>query len=465
MFEAEKAYYRQTQVRSRLIEYCGGSAPDAHTGTARYLVTNGNITTGLGIPERSHAFGTADLDIVLTRGADIFRSMWDRDHMLFVVDLDYQNPDYPYEALYNPSSTFEKMEPVFTALRQELSARGISHKAIMTGQGYHFVWSIPDSSPVNDRLARIGSMLPTLQEKYRYDHPYTNEPVPTKKGAANAGIGLLFEFLAHRVLGKTSEPGNIPAVATGLPVGVQKQGRGRESASIDLSACGDPLFMRYFRCAFSVYHKAVDPGIHRICLPRDSARWNEMMEPRASLEAAAEYARNHSAAIPEAEAGTGKLLDDYLQSGLRSFHDYFNSGRQDEPGEWENGYDRLDLGQLPPCVSLPLAHPNPDLPKPGNIQNVTRVLVSRGWHPRSVAGLVRSRFERDFNWGVGWLYYDAATRADFYVRMYSGLVATGIDNLSDFNCVSHQEEGLCPQPWCGFNLADYKEPLWKAIHR
>jgi hypothetical protein len=99
---------------------------------------------------------------------------------------------------------------------------------------------------------------------------------------------------------------------------------------------------------------------------------------------------------------------------------------------------------------------------PNNIQNIVRVLVSLGWHPRSVAGLIRSKYERDYGWGDTWLLYDAATRADFYTRLFCGLIADRVDNLVDFNCVSHQEQGFCPQPWCGHNLADYARKLEKA---
>jgi len=96
---------------------------------------------------------------------------------------------------------------------------------------------------------------------------------------------------------------------------------------------------------------------------------------------------------------------------------------------------------------------------------VARVLASKGSHPRSVASLVRSKFERDHGWGVGWLNCDAATWADFYLRAFSGLVHAGLDDLRDFNCISHQEKGFCPKPWCGFSLSSYQEGLLNAASR
>ena len=47
-------------------------------------------------------------------------------------------------------------------------------------------------------------------------------------------------------------------------------------------------------------------------------------------------------------------------------------------------------------------------------------LWQKGWHPRSIAGLIRSKFERDYGWGTYWYRYDAAARADFYVRVLCG---------------------------------------------
>jgi hypothetical protein len=41
------------------------------------------------------------------------------------------------------------------------------------------------------------------------------------------------------------------------------------------------------------------------------------------------------------------------------------------------------------------------------------------------------------------MVHDAATRADFYVRIFAGQFAAGVDDLVDFNCSSIREKGLC----------------------
>jgi hypothetical protein len=103
-----------------------------------------------------------------------------------------------------------------------------------------------------------------------------------------------------------------------------------------------------------------------------------------------------------------------------------------------------------------LEHPNDHLLKPTNFQTLTRVLLKLNWHPKHIAGLVRSKYERDYGWGDTWYKYDAASRANFYVRIYSDLVLTGVDKEEDLNCLSHYEKGYCWRPNCGFKLENYK---------
>jgi hypothetical protein len=81
--------------------------------------------------------------------------------------------------------------------------------------------------------------------------------------------------------------------------------------------------------------------------------------------------------------------------------------------------------------------------KPAGIQHVVRALISKGWHPRHIAGLIRSKYERNYGWGREWFVYDAATRADFYTRIFAGAIELGLDDLSDFDCVSAKKKRYC----------------------
>ena len=44
------------------------------------------------------------------------------------------------------------------------------------------------------------------------------------------------------------------------------------------------------------------------------------------------------------------------------------------------------------------------------------------------------------------------TRAEFDVRVFAGMIHTGLDTLVDFNCVSAQEKDLCPRTGCTFDM-------------
>ncbi|MBI4333289.1 MAG: hypothetical protein HY673_18650 [Chloroflexi bacterium] len=448
-------YYQLPSVRSRIIEYCGGHGDDPATCTARFLIGNGRTTSGLGIPGQDAIIPPDRLDAILASQSDIFRSVWDRESLLAILDLDYTNADFPSEAFLDPRGTFAKLEPAYRLIVEELKSFGIRHLSVMTGQGYHFVWRIPLSGKLKSTLRDLYPLHPALVEKYRHDHPFTPETMPLEDGAASSGMGHLLEYLAHRLIAAAQPSLTLPLVVNGLVVGAGK--KGREAISLDLSAYGDPLYTRYARCAFSLYEKKTVGYL--ICLPREGQSLEDLLRWRLDPVTAGELAARTKLAIPEASAGLTRLLKAYLKSPLAAFHSYFYDGQHDVPEEWPYGYDRLDLNALSPCTALPLAQPNHALSIPNNLQNVARVLVSLGWHPRSVAGLVRSKYERDYGWGVNWLVYDAATRADFYIRLFCGLMADGTDDLRDFNCISHQEQGFCPRPWCGHNLADYRERL------
>ena len=100
--------------------------------------------------------------------------------------------------------------------------------------------------------------------------------------------------------------------------------------------------------------------------------------------------------------------------------------------------------------------PNDLLLRPAFIRRLVRVMLALGWHPRHIAGLICSKYRRDFGW-TQFVNVDPATRADFYTRVFAGLFAAGTDDLVDFNCASAQEQGTCTFSNCGLNLLDFKE--------
>ena len=171
---------------------------------------------------------------------------------------------------------------------------------------------------------------------------------------------------------------------------------------------------------------------------------------------AGELAERTSIKIPDGTRGTGKLLQDYSKSKLADFHAFFYSQEQHPAELWPETYDRQPLEILPACVRVALETPNDLLLRPAYIRRLVRVMLALGWHPRHIAGLICSKYRRDFGW-TQFINVDPATRADFYTRVFAGLFAAGTDDLVDFNCVSAQEQGTCTFSDCGFNLLKFKE--------
>ena len=123
------------------------------------------------------------------------------------------------------------------------------------------------------------------------------------------------------------------------------------------------------------------------------------------------------------------------------------------------GVRSLDVRTLPPCVAACLEQPNDLLLKPEHLQLLTRTLFAHGWEVAEIAALVASVYSRGELWGGHWARVDPRTRAEFDVRVFAGLVAMGLDEGVDFNCVSTQEKGMCPHTGCSTDLRSERERL------
>src|SRR4029453_10132571 len=126
---------------------------------------------------------------------------------------------------------------------------------------------------------------------------------------------------------------------------------------------------------------------------------------------------------------------------------------------WPETYELTSLDVLPRSARHILEHPNDLLLRPACARLVVRAMLSLGWHPRHIAGLIRSKYERDYGWGDQWAGFDPATRADFYARTFTAEFVTGIDNLIDFNAKSAREEGLCFFESCTDDLDRFCDSL------
>jgi hypothetical protein len=431
-------YYRHPAVVERMREYGRGSCGIAAYGGREHLATHDQGP----IPVPTDAE-----DRVLRGGADLCRSLADTRGVLLHLDIDYVDPLRPAAPYDDPTRVFRELEPIYETAVHAFRTRGISPLTLLTGRGYHVMILVRRGTRFYERLVAVGALDAPLAAKYEEAGHVL--PSATTMGRAHAGAGRLLEHLAHDVIRRLRRRSVLPvAIADTPPAGK------RPFACLDLSAHGDPLFERHLRSAFSLNQKARRRGAHDgvvVVLPRGSVPLAELLEVRQSLAAAARLAGSVSVEIPEAAPDDGGWVRSYVESPLGRFHRFFDAGTHVPWRDWPVSYDAIDLAALPRCVSETLRTPNPLLLEPSRLRLVTLVLWSLGYPPRWIAGLIRSKYERDFGWGATWYRYDAAARADFYVRLFCGAQAMGLERESPLDCGRLAAAGLCPGR-CRFDL-------------
>jgi hypothetical protein len=269
--------------------------------------------------------------------------------------------------------------------------------------------------------------------------------------------------------------------------------------SIDFSHVGDPLDLRHVRVAFGPYqwHRVrsdifgetvatLVPPL--VALPRGRRPLVTMLLSGRSLDAGVRLARKTHVFLPDVSTGIERLLESYTASSLATFHREFYASLRAAPGshgasaglvetkvpslagaarytgETEN-VPPIDLADMPPCVAAALRTPNDLLLKPEHIQHLTRWLLAGGWSARQIAELICSIYEADHGWGDRWTWMHPRTRSEFDVRVFAGMVATGLDRMVDFNCVSAQEKNLCPDVGCPHDLRVDRDRVLTRVRR
>jgi hypothetical protein len=447
-------YYADPNVRARIVEFLGGSS--VADASCHY------ITTGDAADFRHRqSLPVGELFWLLDRGLDVCRSLWDRGSLIVDLDIEYVNFDYPAEAFLEPERIFDLQAPVERIVEELLLKFDIVPLHCLSGRGHHFIWRVRQDSAACDLLARLGRVSPSLWEASTQPHPPGGESVRAELTAAFAGLGLVMEYFAHRVKELSAALCGVPVELTAVEVGCGH--RGREMISIDISEYGDPLHCRVFRVPFSLYLKpryqswllgeAVLKKLPELfCIPLHEISWSQGIVVMRDARLTAELAARASVRIPDLSKAMENLIAEYEASTLAKFHARFYSTEHDPPERWLETYDRTPMNILPECVRTILLNPNDLLLRPSGMRMVTRVMLALGWHPRHIAGLIRSKFEHDYDWGSQWLDADPATRADFYTRIFSGLFAVGRDDLVDFNCQSSKEGKTCLASACPANL-------------
>jgi hypothetical protein len=433
------SYYADPDVQQRIREYCSAVDGAATCAFVSQLAPGGYVTWAT-----AARFPPSALPALFTAGWDISRSLRDRDALIVYFEIDVCDPGAPQEALLRPAQTFFDIEPVYRAVRAELTRLGLPLLDVMTGRGYHFAGRVPLTEPV---VARIAGFAPR-------DAPEGER--------AHIGLGMVLEHLAHNVY-RRAAPHGIPVVFDGVEVG--RGGVGREAVSLDLSCYGDPIDQRQMRAAFGTYQShRVRPDVFGaqaardvpvlVALPRRGRSLFWMLEHARTTRHASRMASDENATVPVVTQGLERLVEEYSLSRLAAFHRAFYEEPMQPPDAWPFTYDRLSPADTVPCVARALVSPNDALLKPTVLQHLTRYLMAQDWSPRQIAGLVWSKYARDYDWGDRWTRLDAARRAEFDTRVFAGALLTGLDRAVDFNCVSSQEKNLCPRSGCPHDLRE-----------
>ena len=155
-----RRYYENPTIRERMCEFLGGAEP--WNASAAYLVGTD------GVADYTRPSSTKRLPEYLEAGLEVDRSLWDRDLMIVDIDLEYHNFDNPAIPWLDPERAFVLQKPVLDTTLRILAEAGIVPLTLMSGRGYHLVWSIRRSTRAFCRLVKLGRVPPSLKARYQH---------------------------------------------------------------------------------------------------------------------------------------------------------------------------------------------------------------------------------------------------------------------------------------------------------
>ncbi|MEI9892549.1 MAG: hypothetical protein WDN28_01155 [Chthoniobacter sp.] len=457
--------YADPVVRQRMWEFLGGGS--LAEATCEY-VTGDNPVSSSRQPRP-----TPDLSMCLDHNLDIGRALWDRDSLIAYLDVEYVNFDYPAEAYQNPGRVFDLQKPLEAVIRTLLEGWGIRPLHVLSGRGHYYVWRIETKSPLFHALAQMGHEARSLVRVNARPHPPHGRSVSPAMGAAFAGLGLVMEFVAHRIQELAAPQCAIPIELTAVEAGPRF--RDREMISIDISEYGDPLHTRTMRVPFSAYYKPSQQrwligekalqGLPLILfIPLQGIEINEGLEIRRDPRRAAQFAREVCTSIPEQSEGTAALLASYQASSLAEFHRWFHAQEPHAPEEWPETYDRTPME-------------GSAVVRPEGIGAAQRCAPAPVEHAAHHAGVAGPRLASTAHRGAHLLEVRPGSRVGRAMAgmrsghasgfLYAGLcrvIRHGRDDLVDFNCQSSQEEGTCPVANCPHNLELFRQSALARRH-
>jgi hypothetical protein len=438
--EAIAGHYALPAVEARIAEFFGTRA-DGATPVASAAAYGG--VRWLHGPEGAPLVRPAeDWRAALPEGADVFRSLADSTGTVLFLDVDYVHPADPAEPWREPARCFARLGQAHEAALAVFARHGIAPLVLLNAAGFRYLARVPRGGRLHQSLEALGAgdgwaATECLRKDGRPDV------------AAHRGAGRLAELLAHEIvrLGRTSvllpvSLGDVP------PAGPDPFVR------VDLSAYADAADAVPLRAPFSsdqtpLFTRPGSTTPFVVVLPCGDRSLPELLEMREDLVRAGAYARECCAVIPDVPEESS-LLRDYERSALAAFHAEMDHAPL--AAEWARQAAGLfDPESAPPCANAVLRYPAPRLLQARHLRTVALGLWSTGWHPRTIAALVRARYEEPHDWGLHWQRADPAHTASFVVRLYCAAAACGLDD-GLFTCETQARHALCPAGGCGYDL-------------
>jgi len=436
-----KEYYQSEPVQARMAEFLGG--PNLDQATCYFLARCRDYDH----PEFC-ACEPLQLERFLQSESEVCRSLWDRRDLIVHLDVEYINFDFTAEPYLDPVRTYELQQPVSDAIVEFLAGHGIHPLRLLSGRGYHFVWRIARHCCAFDNLTHITRLPRRLEQMYAQPLVPLGESIQPELAAAFEGLGLVIEYVARVVQQQSAIYSALPVQFVDLPTAPQQ--RGRETVAVDITEYGDPLYTRVIRVPFGAYLKPWRNGTvanhlrgqipMMFAVPSGSLGLHEDLTAMRDADRAIQLAERSHTYIPDASNAMERLIEAYIRSDTARFHAWFYLHDHEPKERWHETYDRFRPND--PLLRHILDHPNDLLLKPVFLRQLVIALCRMGWHPRHIAGLIRSRYERDYGWLSKWYNYDAGKRADFYTRLFSGSIVLGGDSGLDIEDVAMARQAM-----------------------
>jgi hypothetical protein len=416
-------YYASPAVQARIAEFFGtrsdGTTPVASAaayGGARFLRG----------PEGGPLVRATDrLADAQAEGADVFRSLADESGVLLALDVDFVHPADPAEPWREPAC-FVRLRPAHEAALEAFARHGIAPLVLLNAAGYRYLARVPRAGRLYQALASLGG-----------------------DGSAHRGAGRMVELIAHEVVRAARACSLLPVSLGDVPPAGPAP-----FVRVDPCAYADDPEAVHLRAPFSTDQTSLltRPGAtvpFVVVLPCGGHDLAALLDVRADLARAASYAQACRTAVPDV-SDESSLLRDYERSALAAFHAEMDHAPR--AADWARSpAGPFDPESAAPCASAVLRYPVPRLLQPRHLRTVALTLWSVGWHPRSIAALVRARYEEPHDWGTHWQRHDPAGTSAFYVGLYCAAAACGLDD-GLFTCETQARHALCPAGGCGYDL-------------